>query len=898
MSRRNLNRSGFTIYEVLVVLGIILFLVSLLVTVGSWAKNRSLSELTHTELSMLDMAVQNYYQDYRVYPKDGVENLVPALKQRGYFPFQMDRLKSVTLSGGTSQITGLDYDKLKSLISQPRTDIQNEQDRLALSMWALLSSKPANPGDYDKVYTYWPMWDRGNNRWTTWIPGADGGKGALYAWDSANQRAVMVPGTGNVQNLWSAVNQNTGDLLGYDNTNGRAVVWDASASTLFFWNGTAKEAYAPGTNLASTGFSGFGDLPTSTTNKTYSTGFGSALTWKSEGEGMPARLMDQQRRLAILDGQPINFQANSGDYTLNGDSLTHLADPTFGPVDDLATILKAEQLAKRYYDTAADYNALNSRLGGASGVNSLISGLETSMGGAAPENPFGAYEIGSRTSPVNGANLDQAIAGVADMFQAFEGGWTYDLANASSDAGDRRQSKAFIAQDASLVDGNASNATTAAEQAQVDAYLAARQNAAAATGFDLTRPPEARLADAQARAEAAIDAIAKGIAGSSEALDAILLENMVFHIQNSPNFDLSQMQSMLQGQGQDPNLAGALGRDADVYPIDSVMKDAGLSLYNGNNTSASSIPADQWSKMQDFLTGYSKSVTETFQEYQQAYGITEEQIRQMSFGCANWVIRLTYRNSNPAVRSLQDELEYWLSEVDRATYELNSSDGQGNYYGNQTASYLKADGSQTSTTKPYDPASPVPPSTYGGGALFKTTSYDNPSSTTDTTLSIPYGASTSAPPPYILVNGTKKALVGTLPDGRALYELNSSTRYAINWGTDPYTNGGATLETTTKNSATGLYSVTQKTFPVLSTPPVNSYATAGASIDQRAYSPESSLNTAGAQNPSDLYDGIGNSQITDSVYGTSSTNPVTTPSNYLAGDPRLAYLGVSGTPGG
>lgn len=928
------SRDGFTLYEMLIVMGIVLFLASLLVTVGAWAKNRSLGELTRSELSMMEMATQRFGLDHRAYPKDGIENLVAALKSAGYFPFRQDRLKKVTIQGsGSGSGKELDYTKLNLLVSQTEADIRREKDRLSASLWASSLTKLYTGGTVD---TWWPLWDDVNNRWVmydarydpalAYNPNLSTAGGAFY-WDSASQKAVPMAGTAKLKSLWTSIGgPNTGDMLGYDNTNNRFVVWDSSAAKLYYWDTAtnAKAQVAGVTAFPAAGYSAFKELSTETS---YLTGAGFSgsgnLSWKVEGEIMRQRIVEQDRRLALLAGNTVNFQYDPGSVAITGspvgnlpgDTLTRTPYASQPAATDLAAIQRAEQLSKQYWDYNSDSNAVNTDIGN---VQAKIATLEASLGSGS--NPYDIYNFNGR---------DSAIAAVSDKFGLFENNWQYDTAD--SDA-----RRALIAEDANLYDGNTTDGAIQAEIDAVNAYKTARQNAAAATGYDLSRSASDRLADAQARAEETIDALAKGIYNHRDAFDAILYENMMYHIQNNlaqstavdsasgqvykDEFNASILQNYVGTQGGDKNLDGALGRDQDVYPIDNVLSKNGMSMYT---TNASSTTTDtnirdenRMSKIDDFLKGYSKVVKDTFEEFRTSYNVTDEQIRQFAFGCANWVIRVVYRNSDTAIRSLEDELEYWLSEVDHATYEINAA-AHNNYVNGYTikdARYQRPDGNRTSLFDLNYATQGQPPATtnllaYPGETL---TAYTYYRANNGYGIDVPITASSATPPSKLNYNnGTIYNLdTATAADPvKGVRYTNGSNSIWVNWGTDPFNQGPLYYQRNTTspyiNHVAGQTQVgtwnQQQFYGTTNT----EYADVTAPT-LRAFDPESQYDTQGLEGPSLVYNGSTPSQLMKLVYPNApvdwaTATDVIPPTTYLtsSNDPRLQYLGItSGGPSG
>ncbi|MEO8205095.1 MAG: type II secretion system protein [Chthoniobacterales bacterium] len=64
-----LKRSGFTLLELLVVVGIIMILAAITLSIAGYVQTKSANARTKTELSLLEMALENYKADMGDYPQ-------------------------------------------------------------------------------------------------------------------------------------------------------------------------------------------------------------------------------------------------------------------------------------------------------------------------------------------------------------------------------------------------------------------------------------------------------------------------------------------------------------------------------------------------------------------------------------------------------------------------------------------------------------------------------------------------------------------------------------------------------------------------------------------------------------------------------------------------------------
>ncbi len=74
------GKKGFTLMELLVVIGIIIVIAATVVTVLPGLREKTQRKATKAFINRLEMALEQYYNDNRSYPSTGVTNLLTALQ--------------------------------------------------------------------------------------------------------------------------------------------------------------------------------------------------------------------------------------------------------------------------------------------------------------------------------------------------------------------------------------------------------------------------------------------------------------------------------------------------------------------------------------------------------------------------------------------------------------------------------------------------------------------------------------------------------------------------------------------------------------------------------------------------------------------------------------------------
>jgi type II secretory pathway pseudopilin PulG len=78
MAKQHRTQSAFTVIELLIVIGIILFLAGLILATSGYVQSKSKRSRAEAEIAALSAALENYKADSGVYPKDSAtDNLDP-----------------------------------------------------------------------------------------------------------------------------------------------------------------------------------------------------------------------------------------------------------------------------------------------------------------------------------------------------------------------------------------------------------------------------------------------------------------------------------------------------------------------------------------------------------------------------------------------------------------------------------------------------------------------------------------------------------------------------------------------------------------------------------------------------------------------------------------------------
>ncbi len=90
LAKGSLSRTGFTLIEILVVLGVISILVGLILSGGTAAKKRSKICQARTMIASLETALALYHVDFGAYPVAGNRNMVNLLADSATYSSNSD----------------------------------------------------------------------------------------------------------------------------------------------------------------------------------------------------------------------------------------------------------------------------------------------------------------------------------------------------------------------------------------------------------------------------------------------------------------------------------------------------------------------------------------------------------------------------------------------------------------------------------------------------------------------------------------------------------------------------------------------------------------------------------------------------------------------------------------
>ncbi len=177
-------KAGFTLVEILVVLGIIALLAALLFPAFKSGQERSRQSSCAANLKQIGVAVQQYYQDEKYYPASLSVLMPQAISMDTDLNPDTDSNAATSENpGGTGYLPGLD------VAICPDDDTESTTPRHSYGQYGV-SSAPALPalaGTFPS-YTSTPPSDPGQYAWNYWGYRADG-----YAYQGAQEAADANP---------------------------------------------------------------------------------------------------------------------------------------------------------------------------------------------------------------------------------------------------------------------------------------------------------------------------------------------------------------------------------------------------------------------------------------------------------------------------------------------------------------------------------------------------------------------------------------------------------------------------------------------------------------------------------------------------------------------------------
>ncbi len=141
------GEKGFTLMELLVVIGIIIVIAASVVTIIPGMREKTQRKAAKTFIDRLEIAIEQYYDDNRTYPSTGITSLKTTLQpsdptSKQYFEFDEDELDSDDI---------LDQWGNPFVYTQPGTQNTTTYDLYSTGPDGVTSSPPNDGDDADDI---------------------------------------------------------------------------------------------------------------------------------------------------------------------------------------------------------------------------------------------------------------------------------------------------------------------------------------------------------------------------------------------------------------------------------------------------------------------------------------------------------------------------------------------------------------------------------------------------------------------------------------------------------------------------------------------------------------------------------------------------------------------------